>query len=1057
MKKSLSMIAAITLALSMFGSTALADGTAANASTGSGKSSADFKDLKDLDASTKTKFDALIQAGIFDGVSSDTFGLTDEMNRAQFAKVAALIFNLKVDKDMKASSFNDVKAEDPSNGYALPYIEAVKAAGITDGIEDGVFNPAGKVTKEQLATFLVRGLGLETTAKSTNGVEDSTVSDWAKGYVALALQKGLLNNGADGKFGGQVNATRELLVVSAYNANQPSKASISSAKATGVQLIQVSLNRDVDTAKASFTVKKGTVTINTTVKWADDKKSAALTLSDNKLSAGEYTVTLGGLDATAIEQASASFTAQDEMIQKIEFVNSSDTLADAKNVVVKMKATNQYGENASLSGGSYSVIAGNNNDVNPRLIRESDGSLSLKLDTSSLTGKQENVSVIPVNVWLNEPHISVSKNFTLGVAPFVSKLELGTVKYSSGSAINKQGDTATFNINLYDQYGNVLNRDSDAYKDSNIQSIVSPYEDNLKVDQGNWDTNNSNLPQARVSLKKDIDKSGDYSIQIYYQGASAQTKISVKSAAVATKVEIGDLGNEIAAGDRDIYIPVNAYDASGNKLSLDDLVSDTNIGRIKVSVSGASYESSILNVGDHKGTIHLKDLAVNARGIISVTAYIATVNANSNSSKTYTVKPVRVPDHLKVSSEPAKYVVPSAFTTFAVQAIDQYGSSMDSSFVTDGNGNLLLGATDASSVTGNVYYYATLTPNNLTAGKTWISTDSDGAGMIGVSEDYDAAAGMATFKHVIADANGSGLKNDHFDTMNNTYRLYTSAGASGSFGFTVKLIKVGKDGKETAIDSVSRSTSVLSNNESLTYSVSSVPTLFNALSNGVIATTKYDGVTELTDTVQKDAQNGKFGKEITISAVTASGDSVATLSKQITSVTTSNTSVTKVVYSAGQAFVVGNNAGTATVVISYRSADGSIKTLSTKVTVKGDTLAVDHVTAGNGGVQTIGLSGNDAWNVMDLQVYDNYGNEFEKGDAMKYNYLFGVVFSTAHIMAVDSTRPTGRVNIDQYGNITITKADGSTPTNAAEANVSSFELTAVSANGISGTTPIKVQ
>ena len=182
------------------------------------KSSADFADLKDLDAATKAKFDAMINAGIFDGVSDTTFGLKDEMNRAQFAKVAALIFGLQVDANVKTSSFSDVKADDAANGYALPFIEAVKKAGITNGVGDGKFNPAGTVTKEQLATFFVRGLGVEDKVSSTPGLNDSTVSDWAKGYVALALELKLLQGNADGQFGGKTNATRDLLVMGAYEA-----------------------------------------------------------------------------------------------------------------------------------------------------------------------------------------------------------------------------------------------------------------------------------------------------------------------------------------------------------------------------------------------------------------------------------------------------------------------------------------------------------------------------------------------------------------------------------------------------------------------------------------------------------------------------------------------------------------------------------------------------------------------------------------------------------------------------------------------------------------------
>jgi len=183
-----------------------------------GKGAADFTDLAELDAATKAKFDALIAGGVFNGVSDNSFGLNQKMNRAQFAKVGALIFDLEVDDELQVSSFNDVLADDPANGYALPYIEAMKAAGITDGYGDGVFDPAGEVTKEQLATFLVRGLGKDAEAKKADGVDDPTVSDWAKGYVEVALEMKILNNEESGNFEGKTEATREMLALSAYEA-----------------------------------------------------------------------------------------------------------------------------------------------------------------------------------------------------------------------------------------------------------------------------------------------------------------------------------------------------------------------------------------------------------------------------------------------------------------------------------------------------------------------------------------------------------------------------------------------------------------------------------------------------------------------------------------------------------------------------------------------------------------------------------------------------------------------------------------------------------------------
>lgn len=208
--------------------TALTFGLTSAASIGGSvseaKTSADFSDLKDLDAATKAKFDAMISAGIFDGVSESDFGLDDKMNRAQFAKIAALISGLKVDENLKTSSFSDVKADDPANGYALPYIEALKAAGITAGVGNGEFNPEGKVTKEQLATFLVKGLGKGAEAESGPSISDGTVSDWASGYVALALELQLLKNSSDGTFGGKEEASRELLATGGYETAKVSEA-----------------------------------------------------------------------------------------------------------------------------------------------------------------------------------------------------------------------------------------------------------------------------------------------------------------------------------------------------------------------------------------------------------------------------------------------------------------------------------------------------------------------------------------------------------------------------------------------------------------------------------------------------------------------------------------------------------------------------------------------------------------------------------------------------------------------------------------------------------------
>lgn len=186
------------------------------------KSVDDFKDLKNLPQADKDKFDSLIQDGVFNGLTEDTFGLDARMNRAQFAKVAAIIFNLEVDDTLKVSSFSDVSADDPANSYALPYIEALKEAGLTNGYDEAgkTYKPAGEVSRQELAAFLIRGLGLDEDASSATPVDDSTVDEWAKGYVALALEKNLLTNQSAGKFSGKTSATRKMLALASFAAKQ---------------------------------------------------------------------------------------------------------------------------------------------------------------------------------------------------------------------------------------------------------------------------------------------------------------------------------------------------------------------------------------------------------------------------------------------------------------------------------------------------------------------------------------------------------------------------------------------------------------------------------------------------------------------------------------------------------------------------------------------------------------------------------------------------------------------------------------------------------------------
>ncbi|MEK3725646.1 S-layer homology domain-containing protein [Paenibacillus sp. FSL H8-0034] len=152
------------------------------------------------------KYEILKGMGIFEGTEkgADLEALT---NRAQFAKIIGLVWNLKED-EQGASVYQDLAGYEWASGY----IGAATKAGFFDGVAEGQFAPGDNITVEQLAAVLVRAFKLESGTEAVNG----KVSDWAKGYVAAAIQAGLIATAADYT----VDARRSDLVVSTYGAVQ---------------------------------------------------------------------------------------------------------------------------------------------------------------------------------------------------------------------------------------------------------------------------------------------------------------------------------------------------------------------------------------------------------------------------------------------------------------------------------------------------------------------------------------------------------------------------------------------------------------------------------------------------------------------------------------------------------------------------------------------------------------------------------------------------------------------------------------------------------------------
>ena len=165
-----------------------------------------FNDVKPGDWFFDVVFDAQASGwmnGYADGV---LFGANDQITRGQ---VACVLFNMAgADMNETDGSFNEVygwKSFDDVNGKAY-YGEAIawaKQAGVVNGYGDGTFAPDAPVTREELACMLANyakkvdqaDVSVENADKVLSSMSDgSSVSEWAKGSVAWAVENEIMGN-----------------------------------------------------------------------------------------------------------------------------------------------------------------------------------------------------------------------------------------------------------------------------------------------------------------------------------------------------------------------------------------------------------------------------------------------------------------------------------------------------------------------------------------------------------------------------------------------------------------------------------------------------------------------------------------------------------------------------------------------------------------------------------------------------------------------------------------------------------------------------------------------
>lgn len=146
--------------------------------------------------------------GFFQGKSATRFGVGEPMSRGAFAAVLTRFFGWEQAKNT-VLPFTDVPAD---AWYAPALATALQNGAITT--QSPTFRPQDPITREELAVALVRGLGY---APLSGMVQESELpfTDVAtnKGYIAMAMDLGLVNGTSDTTFSPEKIATREQCAV----------------------------------------------------------------------------------------------------------------------------------------------------------------------------------------------------------------------------------------------------------------------------------------------------------------------------------------------------------------------------------------------------------------------------------------------------------------------------------------------------------------------------------------------------------------------------------------------------------------------------------------------------------------------------------------------------------------------------------------------------------------------------------------------------------------------------------------------------------------------------
>ena len=127
----------------------------------------------------------------------------------------AIILAKALGLDVSSAPATATFSDVPTTHYAFKYVEAAAKAGLIHGVGNGMFGAGADLSRQDMAVLFVRALGVDATGKGMNlkFSDAGQIADYAKDAVAEAVELGLISGNPDGTFNPAGNAERQAVAL----------------------------------------------------------------------------------------------------------------------------------------------------------------------------------------------------------------------------------------------------------------------------------------------------------------------------------------------------------------------------------------------------------------------------------------------------------------------------------------------------------------------------------------------------------------------------------------------------------------------------------------------------------------------------------------------------------------------------------------------------------------------------------------------------------------------------------------------------------------------------